>query len=218
MPKYKLLKQSAVFGFSLIELLIVMAVIAILVALIFPVIMGAREKARKKQAVVEAHNLALALKAYYMEFGQWPNQSQAALDTTYFTNNYQVILPLIGYNPRGKIFLTLQFSTFAGANVVAGRQTDFATNFIDPWGVPYVICLDENMDVNCQLSVSNVLYTNFFSTPPLAKYYFAGLSTNAIYSVANANVAVGSFAGGTNVSPAESPPGAFQVETWSEPR
>jgi len=183
-------------AFTLVELMIVMGIIVILVAMMFPVIIGAKEKARKKQALTEAHNIVLALKGYRMEFGKWPNQTQSAQDTTYFTNNHLVITPLMGHNERGKVFLAVQ----------ATNQTDSVTNLVDPWGVPYVIGLDENMDGSTLIGITNVSYDNVFASA--TKSYSA---TN--YSVANTEVAVASFANKTNANQA-----AFEVETWSEPR
>ena len=133
-----------------------------------------------------------------MEFDKWPNQTQATTDKTYFTNNYLVIRELTGRNPRGKVFLAVQ----------ATNQTDSSTNYVDPWGVPYVICINENMDTNCWINFLNVIYTNNFASPQTPYSYTA---TN--YSVANMEVAVASFAGTTNANRT-----AFSVETWSDPQ
>jgi len=184
-------------GFTLVELMLVMGVIVILVAMMFPVIIGAKEKARKKQALTEAHNIVLALKGYRMEFEKWPNQVQATNDTTYFTNNYLVARELMGHNPRGKVFLSVQ----------ATNQTDSITNLVDPWGVPYVICVNEDMSTNCLIHLLNISYVNTFVSSG-TKYYSA---TN--YSVANVDVAVASFANKTNANLA-----VFEVETWSDPQ
>ena len=192
-------RVRAIRSFTLVELMIVMGVIVILLAMLFPVIISSKEKARKKQALTEAHNIALAISAYRSEYGKWPNQSQAGGDTTYFTNNYEVILRLIGNNPRGRVFLAVQ----------ATNQTDGSTNMVDPWGVPYVICMNENEDTICLINILNVFYTNIFVVPHETKTYSA---TN--YFVTNTEVAVASFAGKINVS-VSSP---FQAETWSEPR
>lgn len=51
-------------GFSLIEFLVVLAVIALLAALIFPVIAAAREKGRRIACVSNMHQLGLALLLY----------------------------------------------------------------------------------------------------------------------------------------------------------
>lgn len=195
-----------------------MGVIIILVAMLFPVVIGMKDKARKKQALTEAHAIALALKAYRMEFDKWPDQTQAAKDMTYFTDNYLVIMPLIGHNPRGKVFLSLQMLS---SNVVDGQttfagQTDFSTNFVDPWGVPYVVYLDEDMNGGCLIDFTNAPYTNIFAQSGI-KYYSA---TN--YAVANVEVAVASFGGKTNASLESDVYGRqlklFEVETWSEPQ
>jgi len=191
-------KRSAA-GFTLVELMIVMGVIAILVAMLFTVIIGAKEKARKKQALTEAHNIVLAIKGYRMEFDKWPNQTQATNDTTYFADNYLVVRELMGRNPRGKVFLAVQ----------AINQTDSFANLIDPWGVPYVICMDEDMSGNCLIHLFMVPYVNNFASPPTA-YYYSAIN----YSVAGMEVAVASFAGGTNATIAS----PFPVETWSEPQ
>ena len=187
-------------AFTLVELMLVMGVIVILVAMLFPVVIGAKEKARKKQALTEAHNVVLALKGYRMEFDKWPNQTQAERDPTYFTNNHLVIMPLIGHNARGKVFLAVQ----------ATNQTDSVTNFLDPWGVPYVICINEDMSTNCLIDITNVSYVNAFVSSG-TKYYSA---TN--YSVANVEVAVASFGGETNANQKSFE--SYGVETWSEPQ
>jgi prepilin-type N-terminal cleavage/methylation domain-containing protein len=186
-------------AFTLVELMIVMGVIVIMMAMLFPVVTGSKDKTRKKQAVTEAHNIVLAISAYRSEFGKWPNQSQAGMDKTYFADNYKVIQQLVGNNARGKVFLAIQ----------ASNQTDSITNMVDPWGVPYVICMDENDDTHCVINFKDVAYTNNFLNPPAIKSYSA---TN--YWVSNQMVAVASFANRTNVTLAS----PFTVETWSEAR
>lgn len=188
-------------AFTLVELMIVIGIIAILVAMMFPVVLGAKAKARKKQALTEAHNIALALKAYRMEYGKWPNQNQAVADTTYFVSNYLVIRELAGDNPRGRVFLAIQ----------ATNQTDSVTNYVDPWGVPYVIAFDEDVDGNTLIAISNITYGNNFVSSMTDRNYLAGPATSGIYIVYNKDLAVASFAGETNVE-------AFEVETWSDPQ
>lgn len=204
-------------GFSLIELMMVMGVIVILVAMLFPVILGQRAKAKKKQALVEAHNIVLALKAYNMDYGKWPNQSQAASDTTYFADNHLIIKPLIGDNPRGKVYLAVQplssnVDSSGRTNFIG--QMDFLANYVDPWGVPYVICMDEDMNGDSEIYLKNVIYTNIFSVPQTI-YSYSATNYFTNYIAANVDVAVASFADKTNANPSNA---AFEVETWSEPR
>jgi len=127
--------------------MLVIGIIVILAGLLFPVILGARARAKEKQAAAETRTILMAIKAYRQEYGKWPAQIQAAQDETYVTNNYLVIQPLLGsnlnidgrsMNPKNKIFLNLQVNT--------NNNPDYAGNYLDPWGIPYVICMDENGD------------------------------------------------------------------------
>lgn len=177
-----------------------MSVIVVLVGLMFPVVIGIRAKARNRQALVQAHDITVALKSYYGEFGVWPDQDQGALDRTYFTNNHRVILPLMGFNPRGKLFLTMQES----------NQFDAVSNYLDPWGVPYVICMDEDANGSCVISgISNTPYLNIYLQSPATSFYIVAAGSNS--PVTNVDVAVASFAGATS-------PAKFAVESWSAPQ
>ena len=63
-------KSSA---FTLIELLTVIAIIAILMALLFPVIGSVRETAKKTQAKTDEMQIVAAVKAFNTEYGKYPN-------------------------------------------------------------------------------------------------------------------------------------------------
>ena len=83
-------------GFTLLEVMLVIGIIANLASLLFPVIIGARAKAKEKQAAAETRTILMAIKAYRQEYGKWPAQIQAMQDTTYIISNYCVIHPLLG--------------------------------------------------------------------------------------------------------------------------
>lgn len=60
-------------GFTLIELLVVIAVIAVLAAILFPVLAGARNKARQTQCISNLKNLGQAFKLYIQDnYGYFP--------------------------------------------------------------------------------------------------------------------------------------------------
>ncbi len=163
-------------------------IIAILAGLLFPVVIGASKRAREKQAAAETRTIFMAIKAYRQEYGKWPAQIQATQDTTYVTNNYLVIQPLLGsnvnmngrqLNPKNKIFLNMQVNT---------NNPDYAGNYLDPWGIPYVICMDEDGNNGLSIVWSNMDYTaNNTSGREIGKtnIYLANYPTNVDAGVAS---------------------------------
>jgi len=64
-------------GFTLVELLVVIAIIAILAALLLPVISVVETAARKKQALVEEQGIVTAIEHYDSVYGRFPVSSAA---------------------------------------------------------------------------------------------------------------------------------------------
>src|SRR6187431_2992756 len=94
------MKRNIQRGFTLIKLLVVIAIIAILAAILFPVFAQAREKARQTTCTSNMKNLGLAIMMYVQDYdetypplwyqagdGHWPNTvrpyiGQAGSDAT----------------------------------------------------------------------------------------------------------------------------------------
>jgi prepilin-type N-terminal cleavage/methylation domain-containing protein len=64
--------EKHVSGFTLLELLIVIAIIAILAGLLFPAFMGAQKAAKKTQAKNDLNQIVTAVNAFYTEYGKYP--------------------------------------------------------------------------------------------------------------------------------------------------
>lgn len=74
-------------AFTLIELLTVIAIIAILMGLLFPVLSSAKNQARRQAAAVAVRNIVSACKSYQNDYGKFP-PVQAALVGTADTSGF----------------------------------------------------------------------------------------------------------------------------------
>jgi len=158
-------------GFSMIEILTVVVILAILLGMLFPVVIGARTWAREKRAMMEIKNIEMAVKSYRAVYGQWPRQTQGAFDTTYYADNAAVIGALTTNNSRGMVFLQLQQSSLSNGS------------FLDPWLHPYVIVMDENSDNLVTFNTGNVVLTNLSGN----------VTTNSLFFSVDGNVGVVSW-------------------------
>jgi len=148
-------------AFTLIELMVVIAIIAVLMGLAFPAYQGVQNAAKKTQAKNDLVQIVTAVNAFYTEYGKYPLPAGAAGadDYTYgdaATPNKPLMIILTGKNatdnPRGIAFLAPPIATRANAYGVeldnAGNPT---SDFNHPWSKPdfhepYRICIDEDYD------------------------------------------------------------------------
>lgn len=75
-------------GFTLVELLVVISVIATLVAILLPNFMGARDRAKDAQKIQDAYAIKNALRMYYNDNQIYPTpnaESKVVLPTGYMT-------------------------------------------------------------------------------------------------------------------------------------
>ncbi len=99
-------------GFTLVEVLVVIAIIGILVALSLPAVSAAREAARKTQCMNNLSQISLALHMYESAFEMFPSGTQEATGpisntpTGYHISWISQILP---YIDQGNSFRSLDF-------------------------------------------------------------------------------------------------------------
>lgn len=81
--------SRSLHGFTLVELLVVFAIVGMLVALLLPAIQAARESARRSQCSNNLRNLALGLLAYHNANGNFPAPTSVRPNTndTVLTDN-----------------------------------------------------------------------------------------------------------------------------------
>jgi len=132
-------------GFTLVEVTMVAVVVAVLLAVAFPVIQMAIANAKKQQAATEVQMLMAAVKSYRSVYGKWPYQTSADVDRTFFEEEEQsnLIHVLVRNNPRGIQFLeTKEESMLDGC-------------LVDPWGNRYIVAVDQDGDGMTQIDVSD---------------------------------------------------------------
>ena len=103
-------------GFSLMELLVVIVIISILVGLLSPILLTARESARRARAKTELRELERACMVYKQTYDSYPFASGPMTP-----ENTRI---LAGNNPN-----QIQFMNF--------KKRAFSDGFVDPWGTPY---------------------------------------------------------------------------------
>lgn len=133
-------------GFTLVELLVVVAIIAILAGILLGVIRAALLRADRAKAQAQIADIVNAVKNFYAEYGVWPCPDNGSTDKTYSSDQHKVMNMLRGLdktiNSRGIIFLEVPSDALNLTN----------NTYLDPWGNAYVIALDTDFDNRCLLT------------------------------------------------------------------
>jgi general secretion pathway protein G len=97
-------------GYTLLELLVVMGILAVLTAVATPQLMGYFGKAKTQSVQLQIENIGTALELYYMENGSYPSASAGL----------KALVEATPEAPRWN-----------------GPYLKKAKNLLDPWGRPY---------------------------------------------------------------------------------
>ena len=138
-------------AFTLIEILVVIAIIAILLGFIFPVFQGVQERAKKVQAKNDLTQIVTAVNAFYTEYGRYPNATADTTDAaaTYggTTSSKALFDELRGIastlNTRKIVFISPgEDNSQASPKGKVGSDGQFH----DPWSSAYIVRMDADYD------------------------------------------------------------------------
>ena len=150
-------------NFTVIELLIVIGIIALLAALMFPVMQLVRNKAKALKAKSMATAICAAVDQYELDYGIIPynvGNSDSQVDESKGTD-YDTMIAILSQqdysghsykskgNPRMVTYL----------NVPSNYNKE---GYVDPWGHKFVILLDSNYDGKVKTSSGQELFGKVF--------------------------------------------------------
>jgi general secretion pathway protein G len=107
----KLHHRAGERGYSLLELLVALAILSLIIAIAAPRLIGYFEASKAKTAKIQIANLSTAMDLYYLSNGSYPTEAQG--------------LKALVEKPEG-------------ATAWDGPYLNKADGIIDPWGQPYV--------------------------------------------------------------------------------
>jgi prepilin-type N-terminal cleavage/methylation domain-containing protein len=212
-------------AFTLIEMLVVIAIIGILAGLLLPALSKGKTKALIGQAKNEEQNLLAAIGQYDTEYSRPPGVSPNGNDITYglptallpsgmpgpsdnnVTSNSDLMCILMDINAQVNLNHAKNPRNIVTYNAKQASATNLPGFSIidnqlrDPWGTPYVITLDMNGDNYCMdafygsKAVANPSGTTTQGLNGLQDYYNSG------YYEVRGPAMVWSFGPDKNVNP-----------------
>ena len=110
-------RRSKAFGFTLVELLVVIGIIGILISLLLPAVQSARESSRRLSCMNNLHQIGLALHQFHDVYNKLPPSRYVNGSPTWFA----IILPFIEAQPEMDVWHLEQL--YYAANNRHARET-----------------------------------------------------------------------------------------------
>jgi general secretion pathway protein G len=150
-------------GFTLIEVIVVAAIIAILAGILVPMIFNQIDESKKTKALGECKTIQSAMMLFYKDLGQWPNDNTPTGTAPYTMPTTLASVPLVGNSLVASNIPII--STFD--DNLPGSMADYLstnvpkfdtkiwkgpylpnTTLVDPWGKAYLINSGDLFDRN----------------------------------------------------------------------
>jgi len=138
-------------GFTLLELMVVIAIIAVLAGLFLPALQSVLERAKKAQARNDVIQIVTAVNAFYAEYGRYPLVGTVTTpDATYgiVTSQSDGLFNELRAKAYSLNTRQIQFISPAedGTQTNPNGKIGSDSQFHDPWGNPYLIRIDADYD------------------------------------------------------------------------
>ena len=109
-------------GFTLVELLVVIAIIAILIALLLPAVQAAREAARRTTCANNLKQIGLALHNYHSTYGSFPPGYSTSADVADYINGKKIhhgstLVLILPYMEQNELLELIDFTQVHSAEV-----------------------------------------------------------------------------------------------------
>ena len=129
-------------GFTLIEVLVVVAIIGIVAAIAIPNFLNAINRGRQKRTMADIRSIGTALEAYSVDFHYYPKVAASTVTdlVPYIQPTFIKVLPTNdGWNQSMVVQLTVQGTSYtiyskakgnAGAITTQGPKTDFGNAIV----------------------------------------------------------------------------------------
>ena len=148
-------------GFTILEMMAVIAIIAVLAGILIPAITTVRKNANKVKAKALISHLVMAIESYKSDAGFYPGDH---ISVNLASEALHIYLTIRFYDSAANEYYGPYIEP--KTNWIGDTDTDGNSEFVDPWGNPYEYEADTDTDVATRPPFHNVYTFDIYSHGP----------------------------------------------------